>query len=430
MQELSDTQDRHPRELRRVVTLTMLVLYGLGVTVGAGIYVLVGSAAARAGAHTPIAFGLAAIVMAFSAASFAELSSRFPVSAGEAAFVRAGFGSRWLSLVTGLLVIAAAIVCAAAISRGAAGYIGVFVDAHPSLLAGAVVLVMGAVAAYGIGEAVTLAGIMTVIELTGLVVIIAAGFWVKPDIVARAPEIWTGLGAPGVWPGIFSAAVLAFFAFIGFEGMVNIAEEVENPRATIPRAILLTLAISTVLYVLVVWVAIHTVSRAELASSQAPLALVYLRLTGMSPAVLSAIAIFATINGIIANMIMASRVLYGLAEQGSVPGVLGRVNAQTRTPLVATALVVAIVFLLAVAVPIERLAETTTYVMLVVFTLVNAALVRLKLSDDAPMRRVLEEASTRPTRAEPQAGVSFPIVMPIAGTASCIALLVAAVIAS
>jgi amino acid transporter len=425
MHELSDTPDRHPRELRRVVTLTMLVLYGLGVTVGAGIYVLVGAAAARAGAHTPIAFGLAAVVMAFSAASFAELSSRFPVSAGEAAFVRAAFGSRLLGLVTGLLAVAAAIVCAATISRGAAGYIGVFVTAHPSVLAGAVVLVMGAIAAYGIGEAVTLAGIMTLIEIAGLVMIVAAGFWVKPDMLARAPEMWTGLGAPGAWSGILGAAVLAFFAFIGFEGMVNIAEEVESPRTTIPRAILLTLVISTVLYILVVWVAIHTVPRTDLARSQAPLALVYTRLTGMSPAVLSAIAIFATINGIIANMIMASRVLYGLAGQGSLPGPLARVSPRTQTPLVATALVVAIVLALAVAVPIERLAETTTYVMLVVFTLVNAALVKLKLAEAAG-RRLSQEGSTRPTSAETPTGASFPVLMPIAGTASCIALLVAA----
>lgn len=401
-----------PPALKRTVTLTMLVLYGLGVTVGAGIYVLVGAAAARAGAHTPIAFVLAGLVMALSAASFAELATRFPISAGEAAYVRAGFGSKHLSLVTGLLVIAAGIVCAAAISRGAAGYIGVFVPLDETVIAAVVVVVIATIAAFGIGEAVTLAGLMTLIELAGLAAIVAAGLWSNPAMFARAGEMWTGLDDARAWTGIFHAATLAFFAFIGFEGMVNIAEEVEAPERTLPRAILLTLVISIALYILVVWVAIHAVPQAELAASSAPLSLVFARVTGMSPIVLTVIAIFATVNGIIAQLIMASRVVYGLAAQGSVPAVLGRIDRRTRTPLLATALVASAALVLVVSFPVERLAELTTHVMLVIFALVDAALIRIKLRGDGP---------TPP--------VSVPLAVPALGALSCVALLIAGLIA-
>ena len=397
-----------PQVLKRSITLPMLVLYGLGVTVGAGIYVLIGAAAARAGPHAPIAFLLAGIVMALTAASFAELAGRMPVSAGEAAYVRAGFGSERASLVTGLLVLAAGIISAAAISRGAAGYIGVFVTAQPTIIIAAVVLVMGSIAAWGITEAVALAAIMTLIELSGLVVVIVAGLWHDPAILTRSPEAWSGLSDASAWSGVFGATLLAFFAFIGFEGMVNVAEEVVEPERTIPRAIALTLLISTALYILVVWIAIYSVPRNELAESSAPLSLVFQHVTGASPAIISLIAVFATINGIIAQMVMSSRVIYGLARQGTFPAALATVSPITQTPLIATAIVVALVLVLAVAVPIERLAELTTRVMLVIFGLVNAALVLIKW------------------RGEPANGaVDLPIAVPVAGCASCIALLVA-----
>ena len=159
----------------------------------------------------------------------------------------AGFGSDRASLLTGLLVLAAGIISAAAISRGAAGYIGVFVAAQPTVIIVAVVLAMGSIAAWGITEAVALAAIMTVIELSGLVVVIIAGLWHDPTIFTRIPEAWSDLSGANAWSGVFGATLLAFFAFIGFEGMVNVAEEVVEPERTIPRAIALTLLISTAL---------------------------------------------------------------------------------------------------------------------------------------------------------------------------------------
>lgn len=144
---------------------------------------------------------------------------------------------------------------------------------------------------------------------------------------------------------------------IGFEALVNVSEELNEPQRTLPRAIFLTLAVTTLLYVLVVWVALVSVPTAELAASKAPLALTFERLTGASPHLTSAIAILATLNGIVVQVILAARVLYGLARQGTLPPSFPRVSPVTRTPLVATALAVALVLALALLLPLQGLAD-------------------------------------------------------------------------
>ena len=326
--------------LARRLTLPLVVLFGLGVTIGAGIYVLVGATAGRAGMHAPLAFLLAAFVMAPTAASFAELAGRMPVSAGEATYVRAGFGSERLGLIVGLLVVTVGIISAAAISQGSTGYIRALFPGVPwALVLALVVLLTGMVTAWGILESMAVAGVMTLVEIGGLLVIILVGVRYSPDVAARLPELWHGLSGIGALNGMLSAMLLAFFAFIGFEGLANIAEEVKEPERTIPRAIFITLVLSTLLYVAVTWIALVAVPRGELAASRAPLSLVFERVTGASPTAISAISIVATINGIIAQMVMASRVLYGLAEQGLLPSWLARVHPVTRTPILATAVV-------------------------------------------------------------------------------------------
>jgi amino acid transporter len=394
--------------LARNLSLPMLVLYGLGVTVGAGIYVLIGAAGARAGAHSPIAFLLAAAIMGLSGASFAELATRLPVSAGEAAYVEAGLKSKRLGFTAGLLVVAAALISSAAIAHGAAGYIGQFVKIHEVVLTAIVVVATGLIAAWGISEAVWIAAVMTVIEIGGLLVVVAAGLWQDPGILARAPEAFHGLGTAAPWPGIFGATMLAFFAFIGFEAMVNVAEEVERPERTLPLAIAITLVSATVLYMLVVWVANHAVPRAELAQSSAPLSLVFQRVTGASPTLINLIAILATVNGVIVQTVMASRVIYGMSRQGSLPATLGEVNAATHTPLAATALACGLTLVAAVALPLEALADLTTQAMLVVFALVNVALLAMK---------------RRGGRGD--GGLEVPMWVPALGAISCVALLVA-----
>ena len=384
---MSDRVHENAREgeikLQRSLGLWLCVLYGLGVTIGAGIYVLIAPAVARAGAQAPLAFILAAIVMAPSAASFAELASRMPMSAGEATYVQAGLKSTWLARLVGLLVIATAIISAATVSRGCAGYIQVFAGLPFEVIVAGVVLSLGALTAVGIWESVSFAGIMTLIEISGLLVIISLGATYTPGLIQRLPEMWSGLDGATAWIGMASAILLAFFAFTGFEGLANIAEEVERPSRTLPIAIFLTLALVTLLYVLVVWISLVAVPREELAQTAAPLSLVYERVTGASPAVITSIAIAATMNGIVVFMIMGSRVIYGMAAQGLLPARLARVNARTRTPLVATGIVVAVVLVLALAFPIEGLAEASSRITLIIFAFINAALLKLKIDEVA-----------------------------------------------
>ena len=379
------TQEASPR-LVRSLTLTHAVLYGLGVTIGAGIYVLVGLAAGRSGMHAPLAFMGAALVMAFSAASFAELGTRMPVSASEAAYVQAAFRLDWLSLGVGLLVVTTAIVSAATISVGSAGYVAVFLPVPAPWIISVVVLAMGGVACLATVQSVTFAAIMTLVEVGGLVLIIIAGLGHGTDVVTRLPEIWPSSGDSTAWIGIAGTSLIAVFAFIGFEHLVNVAEEMKEPSRTLPRALFLTLGLTALVYALVVWIAVTAVPPQELARSSAPLALVFERLTGLPLVTLSAIAVVATLNGIIVHMIMIGRVIYGLADQGNLPKVLARLNSVTHTPLLATAIGVGAILVLALAVPLAGLADLTARFTLIVFATINLALIRIKSRNEvAPL---------------------------------------------
>ena len=395
--------------LKRTLSLGHATLYGLGVTIGAGIYVLIGEAAAHSAMYAPAAFAIAALLMAFTAGSFAELVSRAPVAAGEAAYVALAFRSDRLARFVGLFVVGIAVISAAAISVGAAGYIAVFVPLPAILLIAAVVLAMGGIAAWGIKESISFVALMTLIEVGGLVVVILAGMLFLPGLFSRLPEMVPPLQTPGIVGSILSTTLLAVFAFIGFESLANVAEEVEDPARTIPWAIFLTLILATLLYMLVVWIALLAVPAPELIRSNAPLALVFERLTGLSPRFMSAVAIVATLNGIVIQIILASRVLYGLGRQGQLPAVFADVNPKTRTPLFATTITAALVLLFALFLPLHGLADLTARLTLLVFAVVNLSLVRIKLRGDPP----------------PEGAFVAPTWLPWAGCATCIALLIA-----
>jgi amino acid transporter len=362
--------------LRRRLGVVLLVLYGTGVTIGAGIYVLVGAVAGSAGLYAPWAFLLAAIVMGLTVASYAELCTRFPVAAGEAAYVRAAFGSRLLSTATGLVMIATAVVASATVAVGAAGYIAQFVDWPRPLVVAGVIVLLGVVSVWGVLESVLLASLFTLIEVGGLLAIIVMG-WLSGAPVGKA-LLTLPPADPDVLSGIAFASLLAFFAFIGFEDLTNMVEETVAPERVMPRALATTLVLTTLLYMAVAAVAVTTVSPELLAASPAPLTLVFRQVADVSPATLSAIAIVATLNTILAEMTMATRVVYGLARQGDLPRALGRVHRRTSTPVAATGLIIAITVTLALVVPFLRLAETTSIGTLIVFALVNLALIRLR----------------------------------------------------
>jgi amino acid transporter len=397
-----------PAALRRRLGLPLLVLYGTGITVGAGIYVLIGTVAGRAGKYAPWSFLLAAIVMALTVASYAELSTRFPVNAGEAAYVKAAFQSRIMSTLTGLLTIAVGVVASSAVTLGSAGYIQQFIDVPQSLIVVIVVMVLGAVAAWGILESVLLASVFTLIEVGGLLAIIIAAIHVDlPFVAALAQPVPLEADALS---GIAFASLLAFFAFIGFEDLANVVEEAKAPHRDIPRAMVLTLLISTILYVAVAAIAISAVPVERLSSSAAPLSVVFQEVAGVSPATISAIAIVATLNTILAQMTMAARVIYGMAQQGDLPRIAGHVHPVTATPLVATTFIVVLVIALALIVPLVRLAESTSLATLVVFALVNLALLRLR------HRRVQSHGPH----------VRVPILVPAAGFTTCLVMIMSA----
>lgn len=364
--------------LVRRLTLTHAVLYGVGVTIGAGIYVLVGVAAGRSGMYAPLGFLAAAIAMGLTAASFAELGTRMPVSASEAAYVDAAFHRRWLTTAMGLLVIAGGIIGAATISAGSVSYIGVFVHVPPAWIIVGVVLAMGFISGLATTQSIAFAGIMTLIEIAGLLLLIGAGSFEHGAFVERLPEMLPGFGDPSAWLAVGGTTIIAVFAFIGFEHIVNIAEELREPSRTLPRALFLTLAITTILYMLVVWISVAALPPAELSRSDAPLALVFQRLTGVPLIWMSVIAIVATLNGVVVHMIMVARVLYGMSRQGNLPRPLARVNSFTRTPLVATGVTVASVLVLTLAFSLEGLAELASLATLLIFAGINIALIRIK----------------------------------------------------
>ena len=396
--------------LRRRLGLPLLVLYGTGITIGAGIYVLIGAVAGHAGTYAPWSFVLSAMVMALTVASYAELSTRFPVSAGEAAYVKAAFSSRALSVLTGLLTIVIGVVSASAVTLGSAGYIEQFTDLPQWFVVIAVVVALSVVAAWGILESVLLASLFTLIEVGGLLAIIAAA--VHMDLPIASVLVQPLPLDPDTLSGIGFASLLAFFAFIGFEDLANVVEEAKVPHRDIPRAMVLTLLISTILYVAVAAIAVSAVSVDRLASSPAPLSLVFREVAGISPVTISVIAIVATLNTILAQITMSARVIYGMARHGDLPGIAGRVHPRTATPLLATALIAASVIALALSVPFERLAEGTSLTTLAVFALVNLSLLRLR------HRRV----------RSPGPHVSIPVWVPVTGLVTCLAMIASALL--
>ena len=391
-------------DLARRLGPGLLTLYGVGTTIGAGIYVLIGEVAARAGAWTPFAFLLAALLAGATALSFTELSARMPKSAGEALYVREAFASERLSLLVGLLVAAAGIISAASVVVGGVGYLRTLIVIPESLAIIVLCATLGGLAIWGIAESTLAAATLTLVEIGGLLLVIVTGIATGGDAGMPLDEILLPR-TPFPIVGVFAGAVLAFYAFIGFEDIVNVAEEVKNPARSMPIAIVATLVIAGGLYLAVSVTALAVLPLVELAGSEAPLALVYAA-GGGDARILGAIAVLATVNGVLVQMVMASRVLFGLSRQGTLPAMLGRVHPITRTPVIATILVVVLILVLALSFPIATLAGTTSLVTLVVFALCNLALWRLKRIGPPP-----------------PAAPNLPVWLPVAGAAVSLAVL-------
>jgi APA family basic amino acid/polyamine antiporter len=272
----------------------------------------------------------------------------------------------------------------------------------------AIVVGMTAIACWGVLESVTFAAALTVVEIAGLLVIVGAGVWADPGIISRLPEVLPPLGDAGALTAVFGASLIAFFAFIGFDDVVNLVEETKTPARIMPLGILLTLGLATAIYFMVVSVAVLSAPLDLLASASAPISVLFERLTGLSPVAITLIAIVATLNGIVIQIIMAARVLYGLSNAGHLPSVFALLNPVTRTPLVSSLLIGAAVLALALTAPIGALAQATTQIVLVVFVLVSLSLVIVKSRGDAA----------------PEGAFLVPIWAPRFGAVFCAALLI------
>ncbi|PCH83307.1 MAG: amino acid permease, partial [Piscirickettsiaceae bacterium] len=343
-------------------------------------------------------------------ASFAELSGRFPHCAGAALYVKEAFNSERLSILVGILVILAGLVSASALVIAFAGYLHIFFEMNTLATIVVVCLLLGSIASWGIAESVFIAALITVIEIGGLVLVIVVSHSSFNELPSRIGEFVPSFDSAS-WGAIYSGSLLAFYAFIGFEDMVDVAEEVKDVKRNLPKAILLTLGITTLLYMVIMLAAVLTMPPRDLAASAAPLANLFEHYTG-SKGLIGVIGMFAIINGALIQMIMASRVLYGLSSRNLLPSLLSSINSRTRTPLVATLLATVVVLILAVTGQLVTLAEMTSLIILVVFSLVNLSLLRIK----------------RQTPVSPDS-ISFPIWVPALGFLVCSGFVLAELLA-
>jgi len=403
-----DIMDQEPR-LKRALSLPTLTLYGLGTMVGGGFYALIGKVAGEAGMLAPLAFMVSALVALVSALSYAEMSSRFPVSAGEARYVREGLRRVWLARVVGWGVVLTGVVSAATLSVAFSGFLHDLAGVPTWVSRLSVILLLVAIASWGIAQSVALTIVITVIEVGTLLVLVGASGGAIADLPSRAGDIFIP-GSVAATLGIGSGAFLAFYSFIGFEDMVNEAEEVRNPRRTLPIAMILALSITTLLYMLVSVVSVLAVGPEQLAASATPLATLATTVGLGGAGAVTIVSMLAGVNGALVQIVMASRVIYGMARQGDAPKKLSSVHPRTQTPLLATLIVGCVVLVLSLVLELVALAKLTSAIILLVFMLVNVSLLMLKSRE-------------KRSGADPHRGwIRVPAFVPALGAIVCLAM--------
>ena len=358
----------------------MLIFFVLGDILGAGIYALVGEVGAKTGGAIWAPFLLALFLAVFTAFSYAELVTKYPRAAGAALYVNRAIRMPFLTFVVAFAVLASGLASAATIGRAFGGqYLSAFV-AWPTVAVGLGFLAMIAVINLrGIRESMRFNFALTLIEVAGLLLVVVIGVTALADGLGDPSRVLEFDRDTSVFMAILGGAGIAFFALIGFEDSVNLAEEARRPRVDYPWALFGGLMAAGAIYLAVTLVASMVVPVDRLASSSAPL----LEVTSVGPLAVpdrlfSAIALFALANGALINLIMASRLMYGMAEQGVVPGVLGRVLPKRGTPWVAIVFTTALAAGLLVTGDLGDLAETTVLLLLAVFAIVNVAVLVLR----------------------------------------------------
>jgi amino acid transporter len=390
--------------------LAALVIYGVGDMLGSGIYALIGKAAGVMGNAIWLAFLTSMVAALLTGLSYASLGSRYPRAAGAAYVTQRAFRRQFLSYVVGLAVVASGLTSFATQSRAFAGYFSglVGISVTPEAVILGFIAVLTFINFWGMREATWLNAACTTIEVLGLVIVIVVGarFWGGVNYL-ETPITTGGTAAALGLPLVLQGAVLTFYSFVGFEDMINVVEEVKEPRRVFPKGVILALAITTVIYILVSVTAVSVMPHAELAASEQPLVDVVRRAAPWFPPVaFSLVSLFAITNTALLNYIMGSRMVYGMARQGLVPRALGSVHPARRTPHIAVAALMVVVTVLAFVGDISSLARATSLLLLGVFIVVNASLLVLK---------------TRPN--EPKGTLEVPFIVPLGGILVCGSLL-------
>ncbi|MFJ8595159.1 APC family permease [Streptomyces sp. NPDC093598] len=396
---------REGTALDRALTTPLLYFFILGDVLGAGVYVLVGQVAADSGGAVWVPLVVALLLALLTAASYAELATKYPRAGGASHYATRAFGP-FAGFVAGFCMLAAGIVSVAALARGFGGdYLSAFVTLPVGLVAVLFLALLALVNARGIKESTRANVVATVVEVGGLAVIVVLGAWLVLRGGGDMGRL-TQLGTPGkgAAAAVLSGSVLAYYSFVGFETSVNVAEETRNPRRSYPRALFGALATAGAVYVLVGMAASAAVPTAQLAGSSGPLLEVVEEAGGVPPRLFSAIALVAVANGALLTGIMSSRLAYGMAKDGLLPPALTKVLPGRRTPWAAIAVTTLLAMLLALTGSVATLASTLVLLLLVVFLMVNTAVLVL--------RRDQGEADHFRT----------PTALPVLGIASCVVL--------
>ncbi len=359
-----------PGKLKRTLGLFQTTFCGIGIILGAGIYVLIGIAAGYAGNAVWISFLLASFLAVFTGLGYAELSSIFKTDAGEYEYAKVAFNEK-IAKIVGLLVIFTGITTAATVALGFGSYVNALSSIPIIIAALALLAFMSYINFKGIKDTSYLNIVFTFIEAGGLLIVILLG--IKYFGSVNYLETTNGL------TGIFKATALAFFAFTGYEAIVKLAEETKNPTKTIPRAVILSIIITSILYVLVAVSAISVIGWENLSQAKAPLAEVAKTVFG-SPAffVLGLIALASTANTVLMALVTTSRTVYGMAEQKSLPRALMTVHKAKQTPWLAILMTFIFSVGFALIRNIEFVANVSNIFIFLTFALINAALIVLR----------------------------------------------------
>jgi len=398
------TAKRKPIKLKRALGLFEATMYGVGIILGAGIYALIGKGAGLAGNALWAAFAFGAVISALTGLSYAELSSMMPKEAAEYVYSMKAFKRRWFSFTIGWIILVAALFSAAAVSLGFGEYFHVITGINPFWAAAALILILSFINFWGISESSKTNIIFTIVEMTGLLLIIGFGFAFGHIGSVNYFEV-----PPEGLAGIFAAAALVFFAYIGFEDVVNIAEETKNPRRNVPLALLLSIAITATIYVLVSLSAVSIVDWKVLGESVGPLALVADTAMPGFGGYFSVIALFATANTVLIILIVESRMMYGMGREGSLPKWISEVHPKRRTPWKAIALTCLFTLGALLYGGIREIAEVADIAVFMVFFTTNLSLIGM---------RYKYRKAKRPFKVPINIGW-FP-VLPLLGLLSCV----------